>query len=306
MKVSITQEQIAEVKGKGFLIDKRTGTHFNGRVITVNGKITADKLMVIADAAKKFGSGEVAFTTRLTAEIQAVPYENINSLIAFLESNGLKTGGTGPKVRPIVACKGTSCQYGNIDTYALSEKIHKLFYEGYRSVVLPHKFKIAVGGCPNNCVKPNLNDVGVIGQKVPVFNLEKCRGCKVCFLEKACPLSVPKVLNGKVYIDKELCNNCGRCVNKCPFKAVEEYKTEYKLYVGGTFGKKFNIATPIDLVFTSEEEILSAIEKCILIFKAYGKKGERFAKTIERITIKEVERLLSSNELIDKKQEILG
>lgn len=34
---------------------------------------------------------------------------------------------------------------------------------GYRQIALPHKFKIAVGGCPNNCVKHNLNDVGIVG-----------------------------------------------------------------------------------------------------------------------------------------------
>ena len=36
------------------------------------------------------------------------------------------------------------------------EEIHERFYHGYREVKLPHKFKIAVGGCPNNCVKPDL------------------------------------------------------------------------------------------------------------------------------------------------------
>ena len=77
------------------------------------------------------------------------------------------TGGTGAKVRPVVSCKGTTCQYGLIDTFALSKKIHERFYVGYHDVVLPHKFKIAVGGCPNNCVKPNLNDMGIIGQRIP-------------------------------------------------------------------------------------------------------------------------------------------
>jgi dissimilatory sulfite reductase (desulfoviridin) alpha/beta subunit len=33
-----------------------------------------------------------------------------------------------------------------------------------RSVTLPHKFKIGVGGCPNSCVKPSLNDVGIEGR----------------------------------------------------------------------------------------------------------------------------------------------
>ena len=124
----ITQEDIALVKSKGFLIDKRTGAHFNARVITVNGKISAEKLEIIAKASKLFGSGEVAFTTRLTCEVQGIPFENINPFISYLEENGLKTGGTGPKVRPVVACKGTTCQYGNIDTYGLAKKIHELFY----------------------------------------------------------------------------------------------------------------------------------------------------------------------------------
>ena len=106
---------------------------------------------------------------------------------------GLETGGTGSKVRPVVSCKGTTCQYGLIDTFALSEEIHERFYHGYREVKLPHKFKIAVGGCPNNCVKPDLNDLGIIGQRVPQIDLEKCRGCKVCQIENNCPIGVAKM-----------------------------------------------------------------------------------------------------------------
>ena len=60
----------------------------------------------------------------------------------------------------------------------------KDFSMGYSDVKLPHKFKIAVGGCPNNCVKPDLNDLGIIGQKVPWVDLEKCRGCRICQVEK--------------------------------------------------------------------------------------------------------------------------
>ena len=108
--------------------------------------------------------------------------------MAYLSDNGLETGGTGSKVRPVVSCKGTTCQYGLIDTYDLSQKLHERFYEGYHSVNLPHKFKIAVGGCPNNCVKPNLNDLGIVGQCVPEVDPAKCRGCKLCQVEKSCPI----------------------------------------------------------------------------------------------------------------------
>lgn len=95
----------------------------------------------------------------------------------------------------------TTCQYGLIDTFSLSKKIHERFYLGYHNVTLPHKFKIAVGGCPNNCVKPNLNDLGIIGQRIPKPDTEKCRGCKVCQIAKNCPVKVPEVIDGKIYIN---------------------------------------------------------------------------------------------------------
>ena len=37
-------------------------------------------------------------TTRLSMEIQGVPYDNIEKTIAFLGEHGLMTGGTGAKV----------------------------------------------------------------------------------------------------------------------------------------------------------------------------------------------------------------
>ena len=160
-------------------------------IIKTNGKITVAEQRAIADAAEKFGSGEVAMTTRQTIEIQSVPYENIDPMIAFLAEYGLEIGGTGPKVRPVVSCKGTTCQYGLIDTYELSRKIHTRFYEGYHDVKLPHKFKIAVGGCPNNCVKPELNDLSVIGQRYPTVDLEKCKGCGKCQVGVPCEFRNP-------------------------------------------------------------------------------------------------------------------
>ena len=159
-------------------------------------------------------------TSRLTMEIQSVPYENIEPLREFLMDAGLETGGTGSKVRPVVSCKGTTCQYGLIDTFAISEEIHERFYKGYHDVKLPHKFKIAVGGCPNNCVKPDLNDLGVIGQRIPEIDMEKCRGCKKCQIVENCPIKIAKLENGKLSIDPEACNHCGRCVGKCPFHEI--------------------------------------------------------------------------------------
>lgn len=207
-------------------------------------------------------------------------------------------------VRPVVSCKGTTCQYGLIDTFGLSEKIHERFYKGYHDVALPHKFKIAVGGCPNNCVKPDLNDLGIIGQMAPQFDLSKCRGCKKCQVETACPIKIASVPEGILSVDMDACNHCGRCRNKCPFGVTEEYINGYRIYIGGRWGKKIANGQPLSKIFTSEEEVLDTVEKAILLFRDEGITGERFADTVARLGFQYVENKLLNEEM--KKEEILA
>lgn len=305
VQAAVSPADITRVKALGFLWDKNTPDKFNCRVITRNGKITAQEFAAISEAAKRFGSGEIAMTTRLTVEIQGVPYDNIEPIREFLAQYGLQTGGTGSKVRPVVSCKGTTCQYGLIDTFALSEEIHHRFFEGYSDVKLPHKFKIAVGGCPNNCVKPDLNDLGIVGQRVPEINYDLCRGCKKCAVETACPIKAAKVVDGKITVPADACNHCGRCIGKCPFKAFNGYTGGYRIYLGGRWGKRTAQGRPLDKIFTSKEEVLDVVEKAILLFREQGITGERFADTVTRLGFENVQQQLLSNDLLDRKDENL-
>ena len=303
MPCTISPADIKRVKAMGFLNNKGTDL-FNARIITVNGKITPEQAAVIAEAAKKFGT-EVEFTTRLTVEVRGVHYDSIPAFQEFIAQAGLITGGTGSKVRPVVSCKGTTCQYGLYDTFALSEKIHERFYLGYHSVKLPHKFKIACGGCPNNCVKPTLNDLGIVGQLVPNVDVDSCNGCKKCKVVTSCPMKAATLEDGEIAIDQELCNNCGRCVGACPFDAIEDGTPGYRIYIGGRWGKKINHGQPLSKIFTSEEEVLSVVEKAILFFREQGQTGERFADTINRLGFDYVEKELLSDDILARKQEIL-
>lgn len=305
MACTIKPEDIKRVKGLGFLNNKGTDL-FNGRVITVNGKITAEQAKVIAEAAEKFGSGEMVFTTRLTVEVKGIHYDNIEPFREYVAKAGLETGGTGAKVRPIVSCKGTTCQYGLYDTYDLSEKIHERFYKGYREVKLPHKFKIATGGCPNNCVKPDLNDIGIVGQMVHAHNTELCKGCGKCQIELNCPMKAAKVVDGKIQVDESICNNCGRCIKFCPFHVNDEAVPGFKVYIGGRWGKKTAHGRAVSKIFTSEDEVLNVVEKALLLFRDKGEPGERFADTISRIGFEEAEKLILSDELLARKAEILA
>ena len=289
--LTISADEEKRLKGQGFLNNKGTDI-FSARVLTVNGKVTAAQQRCLAEAAEQFGNGNLTFTTRQTVEVQGIPYEKIEAFRAYIAKEGLETGGTGPKVRPVVSCKGTTCQYGLLDSFAISEEIHERFYKGYHDVKLPHKFKIAVGGCPNNCVKPNLNDLGIIGQSVPNFDESVCKGCKKCAIEAVCPMGAAKVVDKKLHIDLEVCIHCGRCRGKCHFDAMKESTYGFKIYIGGRWGKKISHGRALGKVFTYKEEAMDVIERAILFFRDNGLPGERFAETIERLGFENVEKAL--------------
>ena len=302
---TLSPEDIKRVKALGFLHHKGTNK-FNGRIITRNGRITTEEAEAINRAAKLYGDGHMMFTTRLTLEVSGIDYNDIEAFRAEVGKAGLETGGTGSKVRPVVSCKGTTCQYGLYDTYALSEEIHHRFFKGYANVSLPHKFKIAVGGCPNNCVKPDLNDLGIIGARAPGYDPSKCRGCKKCQLEAACPIKAARLVDGKLAIDPEACNSCGRCVTKCPFHCNDQDVYGWRIFVGGRWGKKVAHGQRLDKFFTDKNEVLDVVEKAILLFRDQGKSGERFADTIQRIGFERAQELLLGDELLKRKEEILG
>ena len=302
---TLRPEDIKRVKAMGFLHHKGTNK-FNGRIITRNGRITNEECQAIADAAKLYGDGHMMFTTRLTVEVSGIDYNDIDAFRASVGKAGLETGGTGSKVRPVVSCKGTTCQYGLYDTYALSNEIHDRFFKGYADVSLPHKFKIAVGGCPNNCVKPDLNDLGIVGARVPGYDQEQCKGCKKCQIEAACPIHAAKLVDGRLVIDPNLCNNCGRCVGKCPFHCNDQGTYGWKVYVGGRWGKRVAHGQMLSKIFTDKAEVLDVVEKAILLFRDQGKSGERFADTIARIGFENAEAQLMGTDLLERKAEILG
>ena len=304
-EMSITKEQIMSVKGRGFLRNRGTEC-FSGRLVAVAGVYTPEELFAIAECAKRFGNGKVNFTSRLNAEIVGIPFDKIPEAESFMAERGLYFGGTGAKIRPVTACKGTTCVFGNIDTQALAKVIHDKFYVGMADVKLPHKFKIGVGGCPNSCMKPSLNDVGIEGCKKTSFDREICRGCKKCAIAENCPSKAVSMEDGKAMVDQSKCTKCGVCIGKCPFGAVpKEAEAACRIYVGGTWGKKQRMGTLLSGTYT-EEEIPTVIEKVMLWFKENAYAKERLGAAIDRIGTEALEAALATNDLLDRKEEILA
>ncbi len=301
---NLKPEDIMRVKGMGFLRNRGTDL-FSGRVVAAGTVFSAQNFVDLGFIAQNYGNGKLICTSRQCVEVPGIPFNKIPEVVEFASARGLRFGGTGNKVRPVTACKGTTCVYGNFDTQALAEKIHNEFYLGWNGVQLPHKFKIGVGGCPNSCMKPSLNDFGIEGHKVPVVNSEDCRSCKVCNIEKSCPMKAAKLIDSKIDIDTKVCKTCGVCDGKCPFNAVKsETRIMYQIFVGGTWGKRTRMGTPLSRL-VSEDEVLPILEKTILWFKENGYAKERLGMVIDRVGIEKLEADLFSDDLLERKQEIL-
>ena len=224
-KSALTPEEIKRVKALGCLQDKRYPDRFNVRVITRNGKLTTDEQRAVAEAADRFGSGEVTMTTRLTLEIQCVPYDKLEELMDFFAA-----GRPADRRHRVAGAAGGVLQRHDLPVRAAG------FLRAEREAppaVLPGlpqchpapQVQDRGGRLPNNCVKPNLNDLGIVGQRVPVFDLTKCRGCAKCQVEANCPIHVARLVDGRLKVDPDACNHCGRCKGRCPFGVTEEFVT---------------------------------------------------------------------------------
>ena len=80
--LTVSKEDEKRVKGMGFLNNRGTDL-FSARVLTVNGKVTAAQHRCMADAAEKFGNGNLLYTTRLWRyrEFLMIRLMNFSSLL---------------------------------------------------------------------------------------------------------------------------------------------------------------------------------------------------------------------------------
>ena len=122
---------------------------------------------------------------------------------------------------------------------------------------------------------------------------------------KCLSINAAKVVDGVLNINKDECNICGLCIGKCHFDAIEDGTVGYKIYIGGRWGKRTAHGIPLSKIFTDKEEVMDVIEKTILLYREQGKTGERLSQTIERLGFENIEAQLLSNDLLDRKQEIL-
>ena len=248
------------------------------RLHAVGGEFTSAQMRAITGVAEKYGRGRLHISTRQGIEIHFVPVSAIEPAVGELEAAGVGMGANGPRVRIITACPGAeTCRWGIFDTKEVATYLDRAYF----SQMAPHKCKIAVTGCPNNCAKATENDIGVMGAIVLAWNEAACDDCGAC--EKICPVSAIRKVDERYLVDTAVCLNCSRCTSSCPRGAWTVARRGFVLWIGGTMGRTPRLADRVDGLIESTEELYSLIERAFSYYRRNGRPKERFGRTIDRM-----------------------
>ncbi|MDR0408995.1 MAG: 4Fe-4S binding protein [Spirochaetaceae bacterium] len=254
---------------------------FSARLKVIGGQLSSGQLEKIAAAAAKYGKSYVHLTSRQGVEIPFVNIKDVEKARQELTEAGIPVGVCGARVRTVTACQGNAvCPSAAIETSGLAVELDKRYF----GRELPHKFKIGITGCVNNCLKAEENDLGIKGCVLPEWRGDSCSFCGVC--EAVCPHAAIKITGESdekaVELDKKACNYCGKCIKSCPEDAWQG-KNGYLLVFGGMFGNEIKTAVRVLPLLFDRENVFKAADAVIRFYEAHGKAGERLGKTIARI-----------------------
>src|SRR5437764_1356683 len=118
------------------------------------------ELRAIADVVEKFNAPMVKVTGGQRIDIFGIRKEDLPSVWADLNAAGMVSGHAyGKALRTVKTCVGSEwCRFGTQDSTGLGVKIEQMTWGSW----MPHKFKIAVSGCPRNCAEATIKDLGVV------------------------------------------------------------------------------------------------------------------------------------------------
>ena len=118
------------------------------------------ELRAIADVVEKYNAPMVKVTGGQRLDIFGIRKEDLPDVWADLNAAGMVSGHAyGKALRTVKTCVGSEwCRFGTQDSTGLGVKLEQATWGSY----MPHKFKIAVSGCPRNCAEATIKDFGVV------------------------------------------------------------------------------------------------------------------------------------------------
>ncbi|MDO3379895.1 4Fe-4S dicluster-binding protein [Geoalkalibacter halelectricus] len=249
-----TAMDLKNLKAGGF-IKERGKDLFTVRLRVPGGRLPIVRLKKIAEVAERYGGDFVHLSVRQSIELIHVNFKDFDAVVAALGEAEQQVASCGARMRVPTACGG--CEYnphGLVDTQASALEVDRKLFG---SETGHHKFKVGFAGCPFDCPKSAINDVGFQGAIWPRLRQDLCIHCGLCV--KSCTeKAIEKNPDDTLSFISERCTYCGDCVKVCPSEAWQVEKKGYTVRVGGKWGRKPLVGT-LFAVFLPEEQVVDFI-----------------------------------------------
>jgi len=124
------------------------------------GLTSANELRAIADVVDKFEIPTVKMTGGQRIDMLGVKKEDLPAVWKDLNAVGMVSGHAyGKALRTVKTCVGEEwCRFGTQASMSMGIDLEKLTWGSW----MPHKFKMAVSGCPRNCAEATIKDFGLV------------------------------------------------------------------------------------------------------------------------------------------------
>ncbi len=124
------------------------------------GVTSPSELRSIAEIAERYEVPTVHITGGQRIGLYGITKENLPRMWAEMVEAGFVSGHAyGKALRTVKTCVGSEwCRFGTQDSTGLGIKVEKMTWGSWT----PHKFKIAVSGCPRNCAEATIKDFGIV------------------------------------------------------------------------------------------------------------------------------------------------
>jgi ferredoxin-nitrite reductase len=173
-------EAIAAVPGEaerlkwvGLYPQRQGGDAFMLRIKIPGGQLRAEQARVIGELAGQFargpapnpvfGQGFLDLTTRQDVQLHWIRIGDVPEIWRRLEAVGVTTvQACGDSARNVLCCPVAGLDADEaFDAYPVARAISAFFTGNREYANLPRKFKMSVTGCREDCVKAEINDIGL-------------------------------------------------------------------------------------------------------------------------------------------------
>lgn len=124
------------------------------------GETTPAELRSLAEIAEKYEVPTVHITGGQRIDFLGIPKDTLPKIWGDLSKAGFVSGHAyGKAVRTVKTCVGSEwCRFGTQNSTQMGVDLEKMAWGSW----MPHKFKLAVSGCPRNCAEATIKDFGVV------------------------------------------------------------------------------------------------------------------------------------------------